>query len=120
MALTFDPSTAYGHVHRFLPGSKPATLTHQTAEGVAETPYNNGFVRHRTFSKSDLERFAGAFEAQVTRVGWDWFQGDSDSHEASVNDLLEVDGVLYVVGAVDTGRWGSQQMLVTARAAENG
>ncbi len=120
MAFDFDPETAYSHVAQYLPGAKDATLEHKVLGGDSDPPRHNGKARYRTKTNSDFRRFASGFEASVKTAQWDWFAEQSDSVIANVGDVLEVDGVEWVVGQVAPGRWGSQQSLYCVEAIENG
>lgn len=117
--MEFNPETAYSHVAAYLPGAKEATLIHRTIGGTAEPPAHNGKARYRTKTNSDYRRFASAFDAIVATAAWDWFAEQSDSVIADVGDLLEVDGETWVVGQVNPGRWGSQQLLYCTKAVED-
>lgn len=116
----FDPETAYSHVAQYLPGAKDATLTHKSLGGDADPPSHNGRARYRTKNNSEFRRFSAGFEATIKTAAFDWFAEESDSVIANQGDVLEVDGVEWIVGQVMPGRWGSQQLLYCTEAVENG
>lgn len=115
----FIPETAYSHVAQFLPGAKEATLTHKALGGDVDPPSHNGKARYRTKTNSDFRQFAAAFDASIKTSAWDWFAEQSDSEIATVGDVLTVDGQQWIVGQVNPGRWGSQQLLYCVEAVEN-
>lgn len=120
MALAFDPETAYSHVAQYLPGAKQATLIQKSLGGDVDPPHHSGSARYRTKTNSEFREFAAAFGTTVKTAAWDWFAEKSDSGIAAVGDVLEVDEVDWIVGQVNPGRWGSQQLLYCVEAVENG
>ncbi len=118
MPFEFDPETAYGHTYQYLPGFKEATLVRRTVGGSVVPPYHDGYARHRTKSNSDYRQWAQAFAGSVRTAQYDWFAGESESEIAKPGHLLEVDGEQWIVGQVNPGRWGSQQLLYVVELVE--
>lgn len=119
--MTFDPDTAYADSYRWLPGAREALLKHRSPGGTVAPPFHRGMARRREITKGPYREFAAALLVEgVTLVGWDWWSDGSQAVVAGLHDLLEVDGVEYLVQQVRPGRWGSQQLLLTVESVGNG
>lgn len=119
--MTFNPATAYADSYRWQPGAADALLKHRSPGGTVTPPHHRGVARRRDISTGPYREFAAALMAEgITVVGWDWWADGSESSLAGLHDVLEVDGVEYLVQQVRPGRWGSQQLLMTVESVPNG